>query len=132
MGAKEIDYHKEATADVKNAVDWYLERSPKAAVDFIQELERAIETIREAPDRWPIGRNGTRRFLLTEISFCNHLLGTGIHHHDLGRSPRKQATWVLDGPAVSRRNATHRLRSGFQSPVKNACARSGFPTCMKA
>ena len=70
MGAKEIDYHTEATADVKNAVDWYLERSPKAAADFIQELERATETIREAPDRWPIGRNGTRRFLLRKFPFA--------------------------------------------------------------
>jgi plasmid stabilization system protein ParE len=64
MSVKRIEYHQGASADVKSAVDWYRQRSPKVALDFIEELHRAADTIREAPERWPIGENDTRRFLL--------------------------------------------------------------------
>jgi hypothetical protein len=39
-------------------------------LDFIEELDRAANTIREAPDRWPPGKNGTRRFLLWRFPFA--------------------------------------------------------------
>ena len=44
--------------------------SPRAALDFIEELDRATDTIREAPDRWPVGRNNSRRFLLWRFPFA--------------------------------------------------------------
>jgi len=59
---------KGAAVDVKKAVAWYRKRSPKAALDFVEELDRATITIRESPDRWP-GRNNTRRFLLWRFPF---------------------------------------------------------------
>jgi hypothetical protein len=31
----------------KSAVAWYRSRSPKAASDFVGELDRAVDTIRE-------------------------------------------------------------------------------------
>jgi plasmid stabilization system protein ParE len=52
------------------AVTWYARRSPKAALDFIEELRRAADVIREAPERWPMGKNQTRRFLLGRFSFA--------------------------------------------------------------
>ena len=70
MTARRVEYHQGAVADVKHAVAWYQKRSPKAAVDFIEELQRAAETIREAPERWPAGRNNTRRFLLWRFPFA--------------------------------------------------------------
>jgi cytochrome c peroxidase len=45
--------HQGAIADAKSAVAWYQKRSPKTALDFIEEMHRAAETIREAPERWP-------------------------------------------------------------------------------
>jgi hypothetical protein len=39
MSAKPVEYHQGAIADVKNAVAWYQKRSPKAALDFIEEEE---------------------------------------------------------------------------------------------
>jgi toxin ParE1/3/4 len=70
MSAKRLEYHQGATADVKSAIAWYRKRSPKAAFDFVEELQRATETIREAPERWPIGKNETRRFLLWRFPFA--------------------------------------------------------------
>jgi len=69
MSVKRVEYHQGAMADVKSAVGWYRKRSPKAALDFVEELQRAADTIREAPGRWPIGKNSTRRFLLWRFPF---------------------------------------------------------------
>jgi toxin ParE1/3/4 len=69
MSARRIEYHQGAISDVKNAVAWYRKRSPRAALDFIEELRRAADTIREAPDRWPLGKNNTIRFLLWRFPF---------------------------------------------------------------
>jgi toxin ParE1/3/4 len=69
MSVKRVEYHQGATADVKSAVAWYRKRSRKAALDFIEELHRAADTICEAPERWPIGKNNTRRFLLWRFPF---------------------------------------------------------------
>jgi len=70
MTDKIVEYHEGAREDVKNAVAWYQKHSPKAALDFIEELNRATTTIREAPDRWPLGQNNTRRFLLWRFPFA--------------------------------------------------------------
>ncbi len=70
MSAERVEYHQGAVADVKDAVAWYRQRSPKVALDFIDELHRAADTIRQAPERWPIGKNNTRRFLLWRFPFA--------------------------------------------------------------
>jgi len=69
MSANRIEFHQGAVSDVRGAVAWYRERSPKAALEFIEELQRATETIRQGPDRWPLGNNNTRRFLLWRFPF---------------------------------------------------------------
>jgi plasmid stabilization system protein ParE len=69
MNAKRVEYHEGAIADVKSAAAWYQKRSPKAALAFIEELQRAVDAIREAPDRWPPGKDNTRRFLLWRFPF---------------------------------------------------------------
>lgn len=70
MSVRPLEYHQDAIGDVRSAVAWYRKRSRKAALDFVEELRRAAETIREAPDRWPAGKNNTRRFLLWRFPFA--------------------------------------------------------------
>jgi len=70
MSAESVEYHQGAVADVKDAVAWYRQRNPKVALDFIGELHRAADTIRQAPERWPVGKNHTRRFLLWRFPFA--------------------------------------------------------------
>jgi hypothetical protein len=62
MSARRVEYHQGAVTDVKSAMAWYREHSAKAALDFIEELHRGTETIAQAPERWPLGENETRRF----------------------------------------------------------------------
>jgi toxin ParE1/3/4 len=69
MSGKLVQYHEGASADVKAAVSWYQQHSPKAAADFVEELHRAAETIRKTPERWPMGKNNTRKFLLWRFPF---------------------------------------------------------------
>ncbi len=69
MNVRHVEYHEAAAADIRNAIAWYQRRSAKAAADFVEELYRATETIRAAPERWPAGKNNSRRFLLWRFPF---------------------------------------------------------------
>src|SRR6201993_4089594 len=100
MSAKRVEYHQGAISDVKSAVAWYRKRSPKAALNFIEELHRAADTICEAPESWPLGKNNTRRFLLWRFPFS--IIYSEIRSHNLGCCSRQQATGILDTPPVAR------------------------------
>lgn len=67
MPGKPVEFHPEALEEAQAAMRWYRERSEPAAVGFMRELERAVA---EAPQRWPAGAAGTRRFLLRRYPFC--------------------------------------------------------------
>jgi toxin ParE1/3/4 len=51
-------------------VAWYLERNETAAVNFVAEVERAVELIAASPHRWPRGLHGTRKFVLQRFPFA--------------------------------------------------------------
>jgi plasmid stabilization system protein ParE len=40
MAAKQIEIHPAALAELKSAVEWYLERSEAAAQEFVAEVDR--------------------------------------------------------------------------------------------
>jgi len=63
------EFHHEATAEYDAAFDWYLERSPDAALRFDAEVDRALAQIIAAPQRWAAGPHSTRRFLLRQFPF---------------------------------------------------------------
>jgi toxin ParE1/3/4 len=69
MSINRLQYHEGAAGDVRSAVSWYRKKSPKAALDFIDELNRATRIIVESPERWPTGNAGTKRFLLWRFPF---------------------------------------------------------------
>jgi toxin ParE1/3/4 len=69
MPSRIAKFHEEASAEYDAAFDWYLERSPDAALRFDAEVDRALAQIIQAPQRWAVGPHNTRRFLLRQFPF---------------------------------------------------------------
>jgi plasmid stabilization system protein ParE len=70
MAAKSVEFLQEASAEYEAAFDWYFTRSEPSAWKFSSELAQAIDMIAEAPQRWPAGPHGTRKFLLHRFPFA--------------------------------------------------------------
>ena len=70
MAGRQIEIHPAALAELKSAVEWYLERSEPAAQEFVVEVDRAVALVGEAPSRWPLGEHNTRRFVLQRFPFA--------------------------------------------------------------
>jgi len=70
MAVKPLDLHPAALAELKSAVAWYLEKNETAALNFVAELDRAIDRVVAAPGRWPRGERGTRKFVLQRFPFA--------------------------------------------------------------
>ena len=70
MGSKQIEFHEGASEEYEAAFDWYFARSELAASKFVEELGRAVGIIAKAPQRWPEGMGGTRKFLLQRFPFA--------------------------------------------------------------
>jgi plasmid stabilization system protein ParE len=69
MSGRPVEFHPEALAEAEAAVAWYRERSFRAAEAFTDELTKAVATISEAPQRWPIFETGCRRFPLRRFPY---------------------------------------------------------------
>ena len=78
MGSKEVEFHEAASLEYEAAFAWYFERSERAALRFAREVESAVASIAEAPERFPFGVQGTRR-LEEPVLF---LFGGADQEHD--------------------------------------------------
>jgi plasmid stabilization system protein ParE len=56
-------WHPEALVDIREARDWYAERSPLAARGFLKALESAVQAVVDAPGRWPSRKHGARQYI---------------------------------------------------------------------
>ncbi len=70
MESKPVEFHEAASLEFEAAFAWYFERSERAALRFAREVERAVASIADAPERFPAGTSGTRRFLLQRFPFA--------------------------------------------------------------
>jgi toxin ParE1/3/4 len=70
MVAKALELHPEALAELKSSVIWYRERNQSAAVNFVSEVDRAVNLVVNTPQRWPRGEHGTRKFVLQRFPFA--------------------------------------------------------------
>ncbi len=77
---REPSFHPDAIQEAREARLWYQARSDVAAAAFMAELDHAIASITEAPDRWPVLANGRRRFVLQRFPF---VIWYRIREHDL-------------------------------------------------
>jgi hypothetical protein len=92
-----VELHEEAAAEYDAAFDWYLARSPDAALKFDAEFDRALVEIAQAPQRWVGGPYDTRRFLLRKFPFPFDLPGeVWRRNSDRGGRPHQPETWILE------------------------------------
>ena len=67
--ARSVRYNPAARAELFHATNWYLERSERAAGEFVREVEHALLRIQEAPERYPETRYRRRRFVLMNFPY---------------------------------------------------------------
>jgi plasmid stabilization system protein ParE len=100
MAAKPLDFHPEALEEWKSAVAQYLERNETAAVDFVAEVDQAIDLIAASPQRWPKGLHGTRKFVSQRFSFAVVYPRERNRTASPGNRSRAQASRILEKPAL--------------------------------
>jgi plasmid stabilization system protein ParE len=59
----------EAEMELWEAVEFYESRSPGLGLDFEKEIKAALQLIQQSPDRWPIHKGGTRRYLIHRFPY---------------------------------------------------------------
>jgi plasmid stabilization system protein ParE len=64
-----LSFHPEATREVEEAQEWYLERSPSAEQGFLDDLDHAVEQVTAAPLRWPRYKARTRRYVFRNYPY---------------------------------------------------------------
>jgi len=68
-GPRPYRLHPEAWSEFEAADEWYLSRSPDASIAFLWDVYGALESISQAPRRWPKYLYGTGRFVLHRFPF---------------------------------------------------------------
>jgi toxin ParE1/3/4 len=93
--SKPYRLHPLAWLEIEGGDDWYRQRSPQASTDFIAEVRYAIESICEAPLRWPKHLYGTRRFVFDRFPFSIVYLDTAelVSIVAVAHSKRKPGYW---------------------------------------
>jgi plasmid stabilization system protein ParE len=59
----------DAEAEIAAAFSWYLERNPQAAEAFRAEVLETIDSLSDAPTKWKLGEDGTRRRVLRHFPY---------------------------------------------------------------
>lgn len=67
-----LRYTPRAADELEAAVDWYQEQYPGLGIEFLECVERALESIRENPWRHPRTHDCFRRCLVRRIPFSIH------------------------------------------------------------
>jgi len=84
-----IDLSREARSDIDAATDWYIEkRAFRAALDFADEIDRALSILAQYPGMGAPGRGATRMRPLQDFPFTlvyrvmpDHVRVIAVAHH---------------------------------------------------
>ena len=93
--AVQIGIHPEAIEESVAAERWYRERSGMAAAALVSEIDRAVDLIGEAPERWPRHILGTRRFVLRRFPYAIifRAVSTGVEIVAVAHGRRRPGYW---------------------------------------
>ena len=64
-----VRFHPAAVEDAEKAAAWYAERSIRAAIRFLDELDRMVDLIADSPTRFPALDATLRRALFRRFPF---------------------------------------------------------------
>jgi len=59
----------EAEIELWEAVAYYEEKASGLGLDFASEIERSLQILSEAPERWSLRPDGSRRFLTQRFPY---------------------------------------------------------------
>lgn len=71
---KPLIFEEEAESEFNISVAFYEERLAGLGLDFETAVRDALGKIADAPDRWPMTKQGTRRYIMTRFPFIIHYL----------------------------------------------------------
>jgi plasmid stabilization system protein ParE len=99
--ARPPELHPEALAEADAGVLWYLDRSPRVAQRFIAAVDRALERICEAPERWPSYVAGTRRYVMLKFPYfiVYKVTSETVYVYAIAHAKRKPGYWKTRLPA---------------------------------
>ena len=62
-------FHPEFETDLVDAARYYQTQRPALGAEFLDEAEKAVETVMHAPERWPARVGGIRWFLVERFPY---------------------------------------------------------------
>ena len=65
---------EEAEQELAGSVAFYENRESGLGLDFERAAQRVLKKIASSPDRWPVGKYGTRHYLMQRFPFVIHYL----------------------------------------------------------
>lgn len=83
-----IDVHPDVYAELEDSRSWYEERARNLGNEFIDEVDRAIKAVQQAPMLWPWydEQQGIRRFLIHRFPYAiiykTHFISHSNHCSD--------------------------------------------------
>ena len=92
---RSVRFHPAALQDADEAAVWYAERSVRAAIRFLDELDRLIDLIAVSPDSYPSFRYRPSPGGLSPISLLHRLSGRRCQRCRPRRSTREKTPTIL-------------------------------------
>lgn len=69
---KPLIIEEAAELELVGSIAFYEERKTGLGLDFGAAARQALKTIAAAPERWPTGKHGTRRYVMSRFPFVIH------------------------------------------------------------
>lgn len=65
----DIEFHPDTADEIRYSRKWYEQQTTGLGQDFLDEIEVAINTVRQLPDTWPIFHGKYRRYILRRFPY---------------------------------------------------------------
>jgi plasmid stabilization system protein ParE len=92
---RRLKLHPDAVEDIAAGRDWYAQHSIVAAQRFLDEIDAALDLIREAPERWPTYRLGMRRCVISAYPYgiIYRVVSRVIEIYAVAHAKRRPTYW---------------------------------------